>query len=77
MSLSFTGAAQGGVMVGASAPAGPEVVELRGGTLSMLSTGAAQGGVGEGASALAGPGFWLDNNKQESFNKNVSWFSKK
>ena len=56
MSLSFTGAAQGGVMVGASAPAGPEVVELRGGTLSMLSTGAAQGGWMRGRVRLQGPG---------------------
>ena len=56
MSLSFTGAAQGGVMVGASAPAGPEVVELRGGTLSMLSTGAAQGGWVRGRVRLQGPG---------------------
>ena len=77
MSLSFTGAAQGRVMVGASAPAGPEVAELRGGTVSMLSTGAAQGGVEGGASALARPGFGLDNNKQKSFNKNVSCLSKK
>ena len=66
-----------GVLVGASASAGPKVVKLRGGTMPMLSTGAAQGWVGEGASALAGPGFGLDNDKQKSFNKTGSPLLKK
>ena len=77
MSKSITGAAQGGVKVGANALAGPKLVDFIGGTLSMLSTGAAQGGVESGASALAGPGFWLDNDKRKSFNKTGSSFLKK
>ena len=77
MSMLITGAAQGRVMGGASALAGPELVESCGGTLSMLSTGAAQGGVVGGASALAGPKLGLDNNKRKSFNKTGSPLRKK
>ena len=57
MSKSITGAAQGGVKVGANALAGPKLVDFIGGTLSMLSTGAAQGGWKVGRVRLQGPGF--------------------
>ena len=56
MSKSITGAAQGGVKVGANALAGPKLVDFIGGTLSMLSTGAAQGGWKVGRVRLQGPG---------------------
>ena len=55
MSKSITGAAQGGVKVGANALAGPKLVDFIGGTLSMLSTGAAQGGWKVGRVRLQGP----------------------
>ena len=77
MSMSFTGTAQGG-----GDGWGECACRARGGRIMrrdlvhVVHRGRA-GGVESGASALAGPGFWLDNNKQESFNKNVSWFSKK
>ena len=77
MSILITGASQGGVISGASASAGAEVVDIFGGTLSILSTGAAQGGVGDGASALAGPKLGLDNEKQQSFDKTRSSLRKK